>query len=103
MMGGAILVFLGILLLLQNMGVSTLKNWWALFILLPAYGSVIAGVEIYRNQGRLTRGGVNALIWGGLWTILALVFLFNLDIGLYWPILLIAGGVSLLVTAVLPR
>ena len=39
MVGGAFLVLLGVVLFLQNMGVSTLKNWWALFILFPAYGS----------------------------------------------------------------
>jgi hypothetical protein len=39
---------------------------------------------------------------GGLLTILALAFLLNLDVSLFWPILLIVGGLVLLGTALLP-
>ena len=100
--GGAFLVLLGVVILLDNMGVTTLKNWWALFILFPAYGTFTAAIASFQNHGRLTRGSVGSFVWGVLFTALTLVFLFNLDLGLYWPVLLIAGGVGLLITAVLP-
>jgi hypothetical protein len=39
---------------------------------------------------------------GALLVILALAFLLNLNVGLFWPLLLIAGGLVLLVAALLP-
>jgi hypothetical protein len=100
--GGAILILLGVVFLLQNMGIPFLANWWALFIFIPAFGAFAAAWENYRNNGRLTRGGAGSLAGGLLLSILALVFLANLDLGLFWPILLIAGGLILLGTALLP-
>jgi uncharacterized membrane protein len=35
--GGAILILLGGVFLLQNLNIPFLANWWALFILLPAF------------------------------------------------------------------
>jgi len=100
--GGAILILLGVVFLLQNLNIPFLANWWALFILLPAFGAFVAAWESYRNNGRLTRGGAGSLAGGVLLTILALVFLTNLDLGPFWPVLLIAGGLILLGTALLP-
>jgi hypothetical protein len=101
--GGAILILLGVVFLLQNMGIPFPANWWALFILMPAFWAFVAAWESYRNNGRLTRGGAGSLAGGGLLTILALVFLLNLNVGLFWPVLLIAGGLVLLGTALLPE
>jgi hypothetical protein len=101
--GGAILILLGVVFLLQNMGIPFPANWWALFILIPAFWAFVAAWESYRNNGRLTRGGAGSLAGGGLLTILALVFLLNLNVGLFWPVLLIVGGLVLLVTALLPE
>jgi len=39
--GGALIVF-GLIIMLQNMGLMYLQNWWALFILIPAFGSFAA-------------------------------------------------------------
>ena len=39
---------------------------------------------------------------GVLLVILALAFLLNLNVDLFWPLLLIAGGLVLLVLALLP-
>jgi cation transport ATPase len=101
--GGAILILLGVVFLLQNMGIPFLVNWWALFILIPAFWAYNAAWDIYQDNGRLTRGGAGSLTVGILLTILALVFLLNLDIGLFWPVLLIVGGLVLLGTALLPN
>jgi hypothetical protein len=101
--GGAILILLGVVFLLQNMGIPFLANWWALFILIPAFWAFVAARDSYRDNGRLTRGGAGSLAGGTLLTILALVFLLNLNVGLFWPVLLIVGGLVLLVTALLPE
>ena len=100
--GGAILILLGVVFLLQNMGIPFPANWWALFILIPAFWAFVAVWESYRDNGRLTRGGTGSLAGGGLLTILALVFLLNVNVGLFWPVLLIVGGLVLLGTALLP-
>jgi hypothetical protein len=101
--GGAILILLGVVLLLQNLGVPFLANWWALFILIPAFWAFVAAWDSYQDHGRLTRGGAGALAGGILLTILALIFLINLNLGLFWPVLLIVGGLVLLVTVLLPE
>jgi hypothetical protein len=100
--GGAILILLGVVLLLQNLNIPFLANWWALFILIPAFLAFVAAWESYRDNGRLTRGGAGSLVVGGLLTILVLTFLLNLNVGLFWPVLLIVGGLVLLGTALLP-
>jgi hypothetical protein len=100
--GGAVLILLGVAFLLQNMGFPFLENWWALFILLPALGAFGAAWESYQDQSRLTRGGMISLSGGLLLTLLAFAFLFGLDVGLFWPVLLIMGGLVLLVSALLP-
>ena len=100
--GGLILILLGVVFLLQNMGIPFLTNWWALFILIPAFWAYVGAWDIYQDNGRLTRGGASSLTIGVLLTILALVFLLNLDVGLFWPVLLIVGGLVLLGTAFLP-
>jgi hypothetical protein len=101
--GGAILILLGVTFLLQNMGLPFLTNWWALFILIPAFWAYVAAWDIYQDNSRLTRGGVGSLTVGILLTLLALVFLLNVDVGLFWPVLLIAGGLVLLATAFFPE
>ena len=97
--GGAVLVGLGVVFLAQNLGAPFLQNWWALFILIPAVRSFAAAWQSYRKDGRLTRAGAGSLAGGGMLTILALVFLLNLDLGVFWPVLLILGGLVLLGTA----
>jgi hypothetical protein len=94
--GGAILILVGLALLLQNMGIPFLENWWALFILIPGLGFLAAAWDSYRDSDRLTRRGAGLLAGGVLLTILAVVFLFGLDFGLAWPVLLIVGGLVLL-------
>jgi hypothetical protein len=101
--GGAILILLGATFLLQHLGLPFLPNWWALFILIPAFWAYIIAWDVYQDNNRLTRGGAGSLTAGILLTILASVFLLNLDAGLYWPVLLFVGGLVLLGTALWPK
>ncbi len=99
---GTILILLGVVFLLQNMGFPFLTNWWALFILIPAFWAYVAAWNIYQDNGRLTRGGASSLTMGIVLTLLSLVFFLNLAVAMLWPVLLIAGGVALLLTGLLP-
>jgi hypothetical protein len=101
--GGVVLIVLGVVFLLQNMGIPFLTNWWALFILIPAFWAYVSAWDIYQDNGQLTRRGTGSLTMGILLTLLAFVFLFDLTIGIYWPVLLILGGLVLLVTGLLPE
>jgi hypothetical protein len=103
LIGGMLLVLLGLVFLLQNLGIPFLMNWWALFILIPAFWAYIAAWETYQDHGQMTRGVAGSLTAGILLTILSFVFLLNLAIGLFWPVLLIVGGLALLATGLMPE
>src|SRR5512146_1135342 len=78
--GGAILVILGLIFLLQNMGYFVVNNWWALFILIPAIAAFGAAWRTYQDAGgRLTGAARGSLIGGLVLTMVAAVFLFNLN------------------------
>jgi hypothetical protein len=100
---GSILILLGIIFLLENMGIQTFANWWALLILIPAFWAFVAAWNIYTDNDRITAGVISSLTIGIVLTILSGISLFNLSLGQYWPILLIIGGLLLLITAVFPR
>ena len=56
-LGGAILVVLGLIFLAQNLGIATLNNWWAIFILIPAVGAFTAAWrQIKRKRDGAFRG-----------------------------------------------
>jgi hypothetical protein len=100
---GVILVLLGIFFLLQNFGFQVFVNWWALLILIPAFWAFEAAWNTYQDAGKITRGAAVSLTVGIILTILALVFSLNLALGVFWPILLIIGGLALLVPALFPK
>jgi hypothetical protein len=57
--------------------------------------------DIYQDYGHFTRGAASSLTVGILLTLLSFVFLLNIAVNLFWPVLLIAGGVALLLTGFL--
>jgi hypothetical protein len=99
--GGAVLILIGLVLLLSNLGVTStfLENWWALFILIPAFGAFAGAYRSYRDSGRFTGASVGGLVGGLMLTLVALTFLFGLDWRLMGPVLLIGLGVGGLLTA----
>lgn len=100
---GAILIAAGGILMLQNFGTVVISNWWALFILIPAVGAFGNAWRSYQNAGgRLSGSARGSLISGLVLTLVAALFLFNLDWGTFGPILLILGGLGLLLNVVLP-
>ena len=101
-LGGAILILVGLVFLLQNLHVLYLHNWWALFILIPALTSFAAARNRYSFTGHFDRGARLAVIWGLAFTALSVAFLLEVQWGLLWPVALILVGVVMLVNALLP-
>jgi cation transport ATPase len=101
---GVVLVILGIVFLLQNMGAVNLKNWWALFIMIPALGAFGDAWRTYQNAGkRLTSKARGSMFVGVLLTMVSAAFLFNLNWTYLGPILIILAGAGLLANAFLSR
>lgn len=102
--GGAILVFVGLVFLLKNFGFPFPENWWAVFILIPAVASFAGARKLYqRNGGELSRGVVGGIAAGCVFVILSVLFLFGFDIGKFWPLILIVLGVGILSGALAPE
>jgi hypothetical protein len=99
---GAILVLIGLAFLVQNLTGFYLLNWWALFIFIPAFGMLSGAWASYKANRRLSRGGRSSLIFGLLLALAGLGFLFNVNWGLFWPVLLILAGVAILVSVLVP-
>jgi UDP-N-acetylmuramyl pentapeptide phosphotransferase/UDP-N-acetylglucosamine-1-phosphate transferase len=99
---GGILILLGIVFYLQNAGFLIAFNWWAVFILIPAFWSFIGAWDSFREQRRLTRRAAGAMVGGTLLTVLAVMFLFNMGFTPLWPLLLIVGGAALILTGFVP-
>ncbi len=100
--GGLILIVLGVVFLLQNTIGFELDNWWALFILIPAFGSFERAYHQYQEDGRLSGRARGQAVSGLIFTVISLAFLLG-GFGQWWPLLLIIGGVALLVNALLPE
>jgi hypothetical protein len=104
--GGLLLIALGVIFLLQNQGITilnNLQNWWALFILIPAVGAFANAWRAFNQAGgRLNAAARGSLIGGLILTMVAAIFLFNLDWGLLGPVLIILVGAGVLLNTTLP-
>ena len=102
---GLILIVVGGAFLMQNLGkfYFPFTNWWALFILIPAFGSLDRAYRAYKNAGnQLTVFARNAGFVGVILLIVAGLFLFNLNWTYYGPMLLILVGVGVLLNSMFP-
>jgi len=98
-LAGGILVVLGLIFLAENFGVELPRNWWAVFILIPALIAFGAAWSAYQQHGAVTpavRGGVAA---GVVLTVIALSFFIGVQWGRFWPVILILVGVGVLAGA----
>ena len=94
--GGLILISIGTYFLLSQLNIIHLHNWWALFILIPAFHTLREAWDSYQANGRLNSQARGSLTGGILLSMLAAFFLFNLSWGLFWPFALIFAGVAAL-------
>lgn len=100
---GIILVILGIVFLLRQFNVYVLSNWWALFILAAALGTLSSSWTAWRKNGRFDSSARSALGGGLVILTLALMFLFDLRWAIYWPLMLIAFGLSIFLSSIPDR
>jgi hypothetical protein len=101
--GGAMLIAAGALLLLQNLTGSSLGNWWALLLLIPALSAFAAALRLFQRAGGHLTAAVRGLLISGLvLTMAAAVFLLDLNWSLAGPILLILAGIAVIVNMMLP-
>ncbi len=101
---GIVLILLGAVFMLQNIGVLILHNWWALFIMIPAITSFSTAYSQYRRNGnRLSYAVRGSLIGGCGFSLLTAAFLFDISFGIIWPLALIAGGIVLLINFAMPE
>jgi hypothetical protein len=92
------LMIIGFIFLAQQIGNFEFNNWWAFFILIPAFSSFGTAYGIWQRTRRFTFG-VWSTFYGGLFPLLvALMFLFNLDWGRYWPLFVILPGVGMMIS-----
>lgn len=89
---GLILILVGGIFLLQQFTSFQLRNWWAIFILLPAFGSLSTAWWAFQREGRINETVRGSL--GGAVIILtvALIFLFGLDWSKWWPLMVLIPG-----------
>ena len=95
--GGVILIALGLIFLMRNFGYELPKNWWAVFILIPAVGSLMAAYRTYeRNGGQLTGSVIAPAIAGIAFVVMAIALYLGLDWGAFWPVILIIVGIGVM-------
>lgn len=100
---GAILIIIGIVFLLQNMGIFDLDNWWALFIMIPAVAAFESAWKEYQAaDSHLNSRARGSLILGFILTMVTVVLLFELNWTVLGPILIILVGIAILTNALLP-
>ncbi len=94
--GGTILIVLGVLLLANNLGFYLPRRWWAIFLLIPAFGSFASAYSMYQTAGRATAAVRGAVVGGLILVGLTVLFLIDFDWGRYWPVILILLGIAVL-------
>ncbi len=94
--GGLILILLGVLFLLTEMGRISWMDWWAYFLvglggifLLEVIIRAVSGADGRGVTGRLTAGFVLIFIGGA--------YLFGLEE--WWPLVLIAVGAAIIISS----
>lgn len=99
---GLILIVGGAIVLLNQMGILSFElNWWALFILVPAFGFLSSAYNRYHATNDLFSGSVTTPALIGLFMVALAINLlvgngWNFNWSLFWPILLILIGLGLI-------
>jgi hypothetical protein len=96
---GLAIVIIGGLLLARNLGVELfflrLHNWWAFLILLAAIAPLQQAYSLYRTEG-LRAAAINRLASAGSVIFIALIFLLDLALGIWWPVFVILCGIYMM-------
>lgn len=96
---GLAVIVIGILLLARNLGLDLFfldfHNWWAFFILAAAINPLLNAWKSYSDQG-FSQATFNYLVSGGTIVFIALIFLLDLSLGVWWPSFIIIGGLYMM-------
>lgn len=98
---GMVFIAGGTVVLLHQLSILPFElNWWALFILFPAFGTLNSAYNRYRSTNDVFEMGVMIPALVGLFMLLlsASLLLSNaidLKLRVYWPIILIVLGLGL--------
>ncbi|MFN8510528.1 MAG: hypothetical protein U0Z75_08260 [Deinococcaceae bacterium] len=97
---GIALIALGLIFLFQNHGLSLplFDHWWALFILIPAFGAWMRAYQMVRLSGYWTSGAVRAAFGGCAPALVAVIFLFDLSWSKVWPLFIVLAGIDILLS-----
>ncbi|CAN5167441.1 hypothetical protein BH10PSE9_BH10PSE9_22630 [soil metagenome] len=95
--GGLVLIAIGVVFLLKNYGFPFPKNWWGVFLFIPALAALGAAWNSYRKEGALTSRATGAAVGGIVLAVLGISFLLGFDWGQLWPVILIALGIGVVV------
>jgi hypothetical protein len=99
-MGGLVVVWLGLSLLLQNAGLLGWADFGGVFLLGLGLIIVLRGLWAYSQSGVFEQG-FGYIVGGGFVTLIGAGVSFELDE--WWPILLIALGLVVVVRALMAR
>lgn len=98
-MFGLALILVGAVFLIANLTGYQLQNWWALFILFPAFGNFSRALNHYRASGSFDRPVRRHVFWGLFFVMLSGAFLIGYSFSLLWPAFLILAGLGMLLGA----
>lgn len=99
---GLILIFGGIAVLFNQFELLPFElNWWALFILLPAFGFLKGAYNRYRSQAEGFSMDIAFTALLGFFLVALSISLlvgaaWNINWGLLWPVILILVGLGLI-------
>lgn len=94
---GIILILAGLIIFAQQAGwLGPRFNWWALFILIPAFGSLTGAFYAFQASGRFNAAVRSSLGSALILFTLTFMFLLGLDWSVYWPLMIIAPALSVL-------
>jgi hypothetical protein len=99
---GLIFILGGTIILLNQMGSLPIQlNWWALLILFPAFGALTGAYNRYRSTNNVFEMGVMVPALVGLFMLLLLVSMLlgdaiDMNLRVYWPIILIVLGLGII-------
>ncbi len=99
--GGVVLIGIGVVFLMQNVTNFSFNNWWALFILIPGFSSLVNAWQNYREDGRFSERARGPFIGGLFLVFIASIFVFGWHWGTVWPVFIIIAGFGALLKGVL--